>query len=112
MAVTVKKGDTITAVGVHSGTSSKGQYFLCKVKGEKAGDQITIWNNGGFECSEGDQIRIVDILEVKKYKRKYNEKWYDETDVIAELELIGNVPDVSTSSFEDITDINGDRLPF
>lgn len=87
MAITIKQGDIITATGVRSGTSSNGEYFLCRVKGDKTPDVITIWNNDGFTCCENARLRIVDILSVKHGSRKFNEKWYTDTDVTCTLEL-------------------------
>lgn len=107
MAATITKGDIISAEGVRTGTSSKGQYFMCRVKAEKGNSKITIWNNDGFNCSDGDQIRIVEIESCSHSSRKYQKKWYEETSAVCKLELVGKAPDYS-----DMMEAGDDDLPF
>lgn len=87
--VEIKQGMTLTADGVKSGSSAKGNYFLCKVKAEKGKDSITLWNNDGFSCPNGATIRVDEILSVKKSARKWQEKWFDTFDVVARLSYVG-----------------------
>lgn len=105
--VTINKGDIITAQNVRSGESAKGRYFLCRVKAEKGRDSITIWNNDGFECGEGDKIAVTDIISVSHKKKKYNEKWYEITDVVCSLMLAEG----SGDAFTEMPGFDGD-LPF
>lgn len=107
MATTIKKGDIIVATGVRSGTSARGQFFLCKV-GEKANDRITIWGQSGFECSEGASIKVVDIVSFKRSNRKYNEKWYPDISAECVLEVVGGQQ--KFSGFSPVQD--EDELPF
>lgn len=84
--VEIRKGEVIRAESPKSGTSSRGDYFMLRMKGEKGSDTITIWNEDGFTCSDGDMVVVTDILSVKRSKRKYNGKWYDETSITAKLD--------------------------
>lgn len=86
--VQIKSGDTIRAESVHTGTSSNGDYFLCRVKAEKGRDCITVWNNDGFTCQEGESVRINEIQSVKFGQRKYNDKWYPDVSIVASLSSV------------------------
>lgn len=88
MAVSVKKGDVFTVENSKSGTSSKGDYFLFRVKAEVGKSTITVWGDGGFSCNDGDTVRIVDILSVGQRSREYQGKWYTETSCVCKLELV------------------------
>ena len=107
MATTIKKGDIITATGVKTGTSARGPYCMLKV-GEKANDRITIWAQSGFECSEGAQVRIAEIVSFKRSNRKYNEKWYPDISAECVLEVVGSQQ--KFSGFSPVQD--EDELPF
>ena len=107
MAVTIKKGDIIVGDSVRTGTSAKGSYFMCRVKADKGNGKITIWNNDGFNCSDGDQIRIVEIESCSHSSRKYQEKWYEETSAVCKLELVGKAP-----AYSDLTEAGDEDLPF
>ena len=101
--VTIKKGDVITAEGAKNGKSAKGDYFLCKVSSGK--DKITIWNNDGFSCIDGAQIKVDEIVSVTKKRRQYQEKWYDETDVVCKLSFLADKP-----TYKEVDD--SEELPF
>ena len=90
--VVIKKGDVITAEGAKNGKSAKGDYFLCRVSGSGAGDKITIWNNEGFSCIDGAQIKVDEIVSVTKKRRQYQEKWYDETNIVCKLSFLADKP--------------------
>ena len=87
--IEIKTGAVLKAEGVRTGSGAKGEYFLCKVKAEKGKDTISVWNNDGFSCNEGDTIRVDEILSVKKSARKWQEKWFDTFDVVARLSYVG-----------------------
>ncbi len=107
MATTIKKGDIITATGVRSGTSARGPYCLLRV-GEKANDRITVWAQSGFECSEGAQVRIAEIVSFRRSNRKYNEQWYPDISAECVLEVVGSQQ--KFSGFSPVQD--EDELPF
>lgn len=110
MAVTIKPGDIIKAEGVHSGEGEKGPWFLCKLKAEKGRGSITIFNHDGFECADGDMIRITEIQSVSHNNRKWQDKWYEETNADCGLELAEDaVPDIG-GEFDELP--NDGELPF
>lgn len=87
--VEIKSGDTITAESVHRGTGGKGPYCMLVVKAEKGRDKITVWaRDGEMELSDGDSVKINSIVSVKKSARKYQEKWYDTFDIVANLQVM------------------------
>ena len=108
MATTIKKGDIITATGVKTGTSARGPYCMLKV-GEKSNDRITVWAQSGFECSEGAQVRIAEIVSFKRSNRKYNEQWYPDISAECKLEVVGSQQNFS--GFQQVPD-NDSELPF
>ena len=107
MATTIKIGDIITAQNVRTGTSARGPYCMLKV-GEKANDRITVWAQSGFECSEGAQVRIAEIVSFRRSNRKYNEQWYPDISAECVLEVVGSQQ--KFSGFSPVQD--EDELPF
>jgi hypothetical protein len=110
--VSISKGDSICITDSKSGSSSKGDYFMFKVKAEKGKGAITIWSKDGEKFSDGETVIVSDILEVKKGARKYQEKWYDTYDVTAKLTSRRTPkPPAIDADFTEIEDDSGD-LPF
>ena len=111
--VEIKKGDVIAAENVRIGESSKGKYFMCKVSATKGKGFITVWNNDGFECADGDTIRIADIISVKRSNRQYQDKWYDETSITATLEFVSEAPKYTDLMPVDVDETTfGGELPY
>lgn len=110
MATTIKKGDIITATGVKTGTSARGPYCMLKV-GERSNDKITIWAQSGFECTEGAQVRIADIVSFRRSNRKYNEQWYPDISAECVLEVVGGQQQRQFGGFQPVQDPD-DMLPF
>ena len=106
--VTIKAGDTFRAEGVKTGTSAKGDYFLCKVSDDKGKKKITVWNNDGFTCADGDTVTVDEIVSVKLSASKgRDDKWYDNFDAVCRLSLAQDVG----QAFTDLSD-DGTPLPF
>ena len=88
--ISVKVGEVYECTNKRCGVASRGDYMLFEVKAEKGSDRITIFANnprdkGMKECS---RVKVLNITEVTQTKRQYNDKWYPNYNVYAELEPI------------------------
>jgi hypothetical protein len=108
--ITIKQGDTIRISDSKSGDSAKGPYFTFKVKAERGNDSIALWSNDGEKFRDGDDVEIVEICEVRKSKRQYKEKWYDNFDVTAKLK-VKSTTSLPIGYFAELTE-DENKLPF
>ena len=94
MAVSVEKGKIYSANMVRSGTSTRGDWEMVKVRDKNR--EITIWpDNRPTGLVDGDEFEVVDITGVKFGARKrQDDKWYDE------CTMTGILKKASTSSFD------------
>lgn len=107
MAVSIEKGKIYTATMVRSGTSSRGDWEMVKVKDKNK--EITIWpDNKPTGLSDGDEFEIVDITGVKYGARKRTDgRWQDDVSCTAILKQS------STSSFNfNVDSIDDGEMPW
>lgn len=107
MALALEKGGIYTTTTVRSGTSTRGDWEMVKVK-EKM-KEITIWpDNRPTGLSDGDEFEIVEITGVKYGSRKRGDgKWWDDVSITAVLKK------ASTSSFDfNVDNIDDGELPW
>lgn len=91
--IEIKKGDVISTTEGKSGEGKNGKYAMIPVKAEKGYDKITVWcaNADNFDISDKPSVRVADIISVKRSKRQYNDKWYENVDVNCVLEAVEEV---------------------
>ena len=92
--IEIKKGQIITvSEKARSGEGQNGKYIMIPVEAEKGYDKITVWaaNASDFDISGKGSVRVREILSVKKSKRKYQEKFYDNYDCNCTLEAVEDV---------------------
>lgn len=107
MAVSIEKGKIYTAAMVRSGTSTRGDWEMVKVKDKTK--EITIWpDNKPTGLSDGDEFEVVEISGMKYGARKRQDgRWQDDVSCTATLKA------ASTNSFDfDVNNIDDGELPW
>ena len=122
--IELKVGETYTAARTKSGESQKGPWQFAAVKevgknGKDGRKEIVVWvSNKPVVLAADGQFRITAIYSVKFASKKDNAGvWHDEVNIEADIvpvmninEAIDNGIDVSTGTFEDLSDDG--ELPF
>lgn len=96
----VTKGERYTATVFRSGQSERGAWEMIKVADNNGKNELTIFpSNIPSGVGEQGDFLLKDILEVRVgfRKSKKDDKWYQETNITAEVEAIK-----SDIVFEDI----------
>lgn len=114
----IEVGQTYVADKAGSGTNANGPYEFIVIKETetkaKVKKEFKIWVKTPKGISTGQTFRVDSILYVKHSKRKYQENWYDELTISAEITPLMQYAQ-STSSrnagFTTMTD-NDEPLPF
>ena len=102
MAVSVEKGSIYTANMVRSGTSSRGDWEMVKVKDKTK--EITIWpDNRPTGLADGDEFEVVEITGVRFGARKRSDGgWRDDCSCTAILKKASTTGfDFNADNFED-----------
>lgn len=93
----ITKGERYTTGRFYSGESSKGNWEMYKIVDDKGKNEVTVFpSNIPTGGRDNCDIVIKDILEVRVGFRqsKKDQKWYPETNITAEIEVIKSDIDV------------------
>ena len=110
--VELKKGQIVTLEKARSGEGKNGTYLMVPVSSEKGFDKITVWaaNAADLNIDGVNELRVAEIVSVKRSKRQYNEKWYENVDANCVLEVVKTAVFGDESSGQIASD--DDDLPF
>ena len=87
----VKKGERYTATTFRNGTSERGDWEMIKVADANGKNELTIFpSNLPSGVTQNGDFVLKDITEVRVgfRKSKKDDKWYQETNITAEVEAI------------------------
>lgn len=114
--IMIEVGQTYVADKASSGTNDRGPYEFIVVKEKdskaKVKKEVKIWVKTPKGISTGQTFRVDSILYAKHSKRKYQENWYDEFTLGAEITPLMQFaqPQTSNGGFSRMDD--DESLPF
>ena len=91
MSVKVKVGNIYPTLNKRTGVGQQGKpYLLFQVKAEKGTNRITVFatNPDNAAVQNAETVRIKAISDCVLNARQYNNQWYQEYSVNAELEAV------------------------
>lgn len=89
--VEVEVGKIYNTTEKKCGSGKGGEYMVFSVKAEKGYDKISVWAAEGTvtkDLKSADAAKVKKICKVKKTARQLNGKWYDNYDIVCEMEPV------------------------